>query len=177
MHSLMVTMVPVTHPQLPILRKKSTVQEEDERYPYVRDVLARSREEGAVANSITIDCPSVDELDLRARLHLAYDNLGKRIESLIREGKLDPETYSGLPLDTPRTNNERPVSPFVIVDKGDDDDISYGDYGEERSEYDDPLNYQPSLGIYKPHTQIHGGRCGSGTSSLRECPNGEDLVV
>ncbi|KAF3122081.1 hypothetical protein TWF569_002266, partial [Orbilia oligospora] len=46
------------------------VQEEDERYRYVRDQLARSKRERLSVDNPTIDCPS---------LHLAYDHLEERL--------------------------------------------------------------------------------------------------
>ncbi|KAF3198048.1 hypothetical protein TWF679_002407 [Orbilia oligospora] len=128
------------------------VQEEDERYRYVRDRLARSKREGVFVDSLTIDCPSITEMDLRARLHLAYDHLEERLNFLIREGKIDAETYTGLPPDAPITANEKPIS---LVISNDDDN---------HSGYDGNVNnpFNPDGNI-----PIHGGRCGSGRSSPR----------
>ncbi|KAF3288753.1 hypothetical protein TWF970_005809 [Orbilia oligospora] len=126
------------------------IQEEDERYRYVRDRLARSKREGVSVDSLTIDCPSITEMDLRARLHLAYDHLEERLKFLIREGKIDADTYTGLPPDAPITANEKPIS---LVISNDDDN---------HSGYDGNVNkpFNPDGNI-----PIHGGRCGSGRSS------------
>ncbi|KAK6504464.1 hypothetical protein TWF506_002659 [Arthrobotrys conoides] len=130
------------------------VQEEDERYRYVRDRLARSKSEGISVDSLTIDCPSITETDLRARLHLAYDHLEERLKFLIQEGKIDAGTYTGLPPDAPVQRNEKPIS-LVISNN---DNIEGGNDDDNHSKYDGNVN-DPS----NPdgNNLVHGGRCGS----------------
>ncbi|KAK6335747.1 hypothetical protein TWF730_003125 [Orbilia blumenaviensis] len=126
------------------------VQEEDERYRYARDTLARSREEGLDVDSIMIDCPTVKLGDLKARLHLAYDNLQQRMDFLIREGKFNP------PAATPNTKAKKPTSLRV----GSSDGLHGG--------FDGPSNGKAPFEPETTHIPtIHGGNCGSAPSSPR----------
>ncbi|KAK6532644.1 hypothetical protein TWF281_006825 [Arthrobotrys megalospora] len=151
-----ITRDPNTGDRIPLV---DYVQEEDERYRYVRDELARGRENRSIVDSVSIDCPRIKQNDLKARLHLAYDNLEERLNFLIREGKLDPQTYTGQPPDTPNTNNKKPVSLLISLD-------------DDRTGFDGPANGPDSSTPAHQHVpMIHGGKCGSEPPSPRLGPN------
>ncbi|KAK6343138.1 hypothetical protein TWF718_008511 [Orbilia javanica] len=122
------------------------VQEEDERYRYVRERLASNKRPVLSVNSLTIDCLSISEIELKARLHLAYDNLERRRNTLIREGKIDGETHN----DPPRKVDEMPF-PLLM-----------GDHDENPFRYDGNVSCPDNSDGNIP---IHGGRCGSAKSS------------
>ncbi|KAF3902912.1 hypothetical protein AA313_de0209428 [Arthrobotrys entomopaga] len=83
-----VTRDPSTKEPIPLV---DYVQEEDERYPFVRDMIEKGSEGGTPADSLTVDCPQVGQEELRDRLNMAYDHLEERVAYLEGEGEIIPK--------------------------------------------------------------------------------------
>ncbi|KAF3904215.1 hypothetical protein ABW21_db0204054 [Orbilia brochopaga] len=79
-----ITKDPGTGRRVPIV---DFVGEHDERYNPVKEMVEQGRCNGSTADNLTVDCPQVNERELRARLALAYDNMEAKLSLLKRQEK------------------------------------------------------------------------------------------
>ncbi|KAK6538503.1 hypothetical protein TWF694_010085 [Orbilia ellipsospora] len=130
-----VTRDPKTNERVPLV---DYVREEDERYPFVQDMIEKGNEGGNAADSLTVDCPQVGLRELRDRLNMAYDHMEERLAYLEGQEEMVPKKTKQLAEKPTRCPSDK-LATLLVGPKGPIPLDGTAEYSEGGSEYDSDI--------------------------------------